>query len=37
MITGSTITVDGGEALKSSFGELVDKFRPRKGDAGDID
>lgn len=37
MITGSTITVDGGEALKSSFGELVDKFRPRKGDAADID
>ena len=37
MITGSTITVDGGEALKSSFGELVDKFRPRKGDTGNID
>jgi NAD(P)-dependent dehydrogenase (short-subunit alcohol dehydrogenase family) len=37
MITGSTITVDGGEALKVMFGDLVDKFRPRKGDAGDVD
>lgn len=37
MITGSTITVDGGEALKAMFGDLVEKFRPRKGDAGDID
>jgi NAD(P)-dependent dehydrogenase (short-subunit alcohol dehydrogenase family) len=37
MITGSTITVDGGEALKVMFGDLVDKFRPRKEDAGDVD
>lgn len=30
MLTGSTISVDGGESLKFSFGDLVDKFRPRK-------
>lgn len=36
MLTGSTISVDGGESLKSSFGELVDKFRPRK-DTGETE
>jgi NAD(P)-dependent dehydrogenase (short-subunit alcohol dehydrogenase family) len=35
MITGSTITVDGGECLRTGFGELVDKFRPRKPSKAD--
>ena len=30
MITGASLAVDGGESLKQSFGDLVDKFRPRK-------
>ncbi|MCP5479796.1 MAG: SDR family oxidoreductase [Spirochaetales bacterium] len=29
-ITGASIAVDGGESLKQSFGELVEKFRPRR-------
>lgn len=37
MLTGSTITVDGGEALKVGFGELVDKFRPRKEGKANLD
>lgn len=36
-VTGSSLAVDGGESLKPSFGDLVDKFRPRRGDAAEAE